>query len=369
MAFQPRTGGAALPASFRCRVCGKGKPPAAYSKTQLQKWYNKKRNDRRNEITPNNIGLTCKDHLNDQREIRCHGPCDRLHVVDHFSKRQRNDPEPWCIDCTEWRLNFDGDQVPTETPNDRLARHEFDGINDDEKSEKYPASFTDSSDDDDDDYDDDENVHPYGGSNPFTDLADRLEGYNLGAADEGVTTDVVSTTDSAGFSGWDIEDANAHKSVSGSGISTRAVTKISNSGQSVYSSVTGGLATRAGIAPHLSRWNPNAQLTRTHRPAQAGQFGDLGESTSTLSSRFSGVRGRPGHMNEDEIRSSTVTPANKPSEGWKPSGKKEDAGKQKNNKWYKGDNRRVFPDKTKALANRVQDGRDADHDSDSPDVM
>lgn len=79
---------------FTCRVCGKDKAPASYSKTQLQKWFNKKRNDRYNAVTPHNVGLTCKDHASDQREIRCHGPCDRLKVVDHFSKNQRNEPEP-----------------------------------------------------------------------------------------------------------------------------------------------------------------------------------------------------------------------------------------------------------------------------------
>ncbi|TGJ85374.1 hypothetical protein E0Z10_g3392 [Xylaria hypoxylon] len=368
MAPQPSTRGAALPPS----VCGKGKPPAAYSQTQLQKWYNKKRNDRRNEITPDNIGLTCKDHLSDQREIRCHGPCDRLKVVAHFSKRQRNDPEPWCIDCTEWRLNFEANEVPTEMPNGRLAPHEFDGIDDDEGWEQsyLPVSFDDEQGDEaESSDDDDENRNPYGEPNPFTDLADRLEGYNLGATDEGVTTDAVSTMDSVGISGWDQEDTNAGRSDTGSGISAMTVSRG-------YSSITNGPATPAGVAPHLNRlaagpaMNYPSQITRTYRPAQVGQSMDLGESTSTtLSSRFSGVHRQPRHMSEEEIRTSAVALANEPPQGWKPNVKKEDPRKENNNKWYKGDNRRVFPSKKKVLANRVQDGREAAHDSDSPDEM
>lgn len=65
------------------------KAPAEYSNNQLQKWYNKK-----NGATANTIGLICKAHAPGEREIRCHGHCDLVKAVSHFSKNQRNIAEP-----------------------------------------------------------------------------------------------------------------------------------------------------------------------------------------------------------------------------------------------------------------------------------
>ncbi|GAW15375.1 hypothetical protein ANO14919_047840 [Xylariales sp. No.14919] len=392
---QPPPGGAALPPS--CRVCGKEKAPASYSKTQLQKWYNKKRNDRRNEITPHTIGLTCKDHASDQREIRCHGPCDRIKLVDHFSKRQRNDPTPWCIVCTEWRLEFDGNEIPTEVPGGRFAPREFDGFDDDESEQHHPpASFDDEDRDEAESSSDDENENPYGEPDPLTALADRLEGYNIEAADEGVTKDATSTMDSVGLSGWDIEYANAGRSDTGSGVSAGTVTNVqprttqsrgtltnasvvSNSGFSTYypqsySSTTNNTRTPTEVPPHLRHlasgptMNHQSQVAGIYRPAQAGQPRDLRDSTSTFSSRFSGARRQPRHMSEGEIQSAAHALMNESSQSRKSNVKKEDARKE-NSKWYKGDNRRVFPGHKRGLANRVQAGTEAAHDSDSPDEM
>ncbi|KAI3340413.1 hypothetical protein F4824DRAFT_420900 [Ustulina deusta] len=375
---QPPTGGASLPHSFTCRVCGKDKAPASYSKTQLQKWFNKKRNDRYNAVTPHNVGLTCKDHASDQREIRCHGPCDRLKVVDHFSKNQRNEPEPWCIDCTEWRLDFNGNELPTAPPNGSLAHHEYDGINDNDDAEFWQRSphlsgdGDDSADEDESSDDDDENRNPYDDPTIITDVVDRLQGYGLAATDEGITAGAASTTDSVGISGWD-EDINATTSDSGSGISARTMTSmqpntmrsrgtlsnmptIPDSRGSAFRlqgfpHVAHGTVTPTGVAPHLNRL--------ASQPAMNG-------GPSTLSGRFSA--GRP-HSGEEETKRRAVALANEPPRGWKPNVKNQESRKENSNKWYKGDNRRVFPGKKKALGDRVQDGTEAAHDSDSPDVM
>lgn len=79
---------------FTCRVCGKEKPPAAYSKSQIQKWYSQKKKDRDNSVTPQNAGLSCMEHINGERVIRCKGPCGRTKAVEYFSKNQRNNEDP-----------------------------------------------------------------------------------------------------------------------------------------------------------------------------------------------------------------------------------------------------------------------------------
>ncbi|KAI0192228.1 Stc1 domain-containing protein [Xylaria flabelliformis] len=175
MAFRNPVGGAALPPTFRCRVCGKNKAPAAYSKSQLQKWYNKKRNDRGNKVTPDNVGLSCQDHNNEEREIRCHGPCDLIKVVGQFSKNQRNDPEPWCTACTEWRLGYDGTEPPNDVPNGPLVRSGDDGVSNGAELALETSAMSSDEDDDDDDFGE---VNPYSGSKTLvSSFIDRLEGY------------------------------------------------------------------------------------------------------------------------------------------------------------------------------------------------
>ncbi|KAI1428823.1 Stc1 domain-containing protein [Xylaria sp. FL1777] len=401
MAPPPSSGGVSLPRSFTCRVCGKDKPSAAYSKTQIQKWFNKKRNDRYNAITPQNVGLTCKDHSSDQREIRCHGPCDRIKVVDHFSKKQRNEPEPWCIDCTEWRLNFNGNELPTAPPNEPLAHHEYDGIPDDDDDkfrQQYPQrSFDgDSSDEDvssDDDY---EYMTPYDEPTIITNVVDRLQGYGFADADEGTNTDVASTTDNLGASRWG-QYANANRSNSGPGISARTVTSIQPSTMQSrgrlndasmasdargnashlqgYPLSTSGTTIPTGVAPHLNRlasrpgMNHQPQMARTHILTQPGQFMGLGESAPTLSSRYSAGRPHSSQAREKEGGRTAIAVAHEPPSSWKPNVKNRESRKENSNKWYKGDNRKVFPSNKRVLGDRVQDGTEAAHDSDSPDEM
>ncbi|KAI0453188.1 hypothetical protein F5B21DRAFT_505583 [Xylaria acuta] len=330
MAFRLPTGGAPLPRTFRCRVCGQNKGPAAYSKSQLQKWYNKKRNDRENKVTPESIGLSCKDHNSDEREIRCHGPCDRVKVVGQFSKNQRNNPEPWCITCTEWRLSFDGTEVPDDLPNGPLVRHGDDGIRDNEEfvQEPFSALSDDEEDDDDDDFDD--GASPYDRPTIVSSAVDRLEGYGDEAAGEDITTDAVLTTSySMGISCWN-GDTNDGRSDAGYGKS--AATVIGTQSLSV--------AAMPGEVAHLTR----------------------------LASGL-GIQ-----MSEDGVGGRPFAPAQKPmrptkSNGCKQTNENQRPEKGNNKKWYKGDNRKVFPGNKKSFADRLEDGTEAAHDSDSPDEM
>ncbi len=96
----------------------------------------------------------------------------------------------WCIDCTEWRLDFNGNELPTAPPNGSLAHHEYDGINDNDDAEFWQRSphlsgdGDDSADEDESSDDDDENRNPYDDPTIITDVVDRLQGYGLAATDE-----------------------------------------------------------------------------------------------------------------------------------------------------------------------------------------
>ncbi|KAI0426300.1 hypothetical protein F5Y09DRAFT_319228 [Xylaria sp. FL1042] len=403
MAPQPPTSGTFLPRSFTCRVCGKDRKPEAFSKTQIQKWFSKKRNDLYNTITPQNVGLTCKDHILDEREIRCHGPCDLIKIVDRFSKNQRNKPEPWCIECTEWRLGFNGDELPTAPPNDRLACFEYDGVDDDDDDDDDDdvddgfrlappkPSFDDNDEDENESSeDDDENSGPYGDPTIITSAVDRLQGYGSANIDEGTTTDAASTTDTMGISGWGGQNINAGRGLGGSArtvtsmqagtLQSRGTSVFSNSMRNAsnfqgHTSAGSGTITPAGVASHLNQLalgpavNHQPQIARTHTHAQAGQKGNSDESVSTLSSRISAGRPLPSQMSEGDARGSVFASANKPPTGWEPNVKNRESRKENSNKWYKGDNRKVFPGKKRDVGHTVQDGRQEAHDSDSPDEM
>ncbi|KAI1754739.1 hypothetical protein F4782DRAFT_491358 [Xylaria castorea] len=400
MAFRNPVGGASLPRTFRCRVCGQNKAPAAYSKNQLQKWYNKKRNDRENNVTPENVGLSCGEHNNEEREIRCHGPCDRLKVVGQFSKNQRNDPEPWCITCTEWRLSFDGTETPNDVPNGPLVDHEDDGIRDNEEFELEPFSATSSDDEDDDDDDFDDETIPYsGGKTLVSSFVDRLEGYGDEAAGDDITTDAASTTHDVDISLWN-DGTNNGRSDFGSCKSARTVTgmqpTVTQSRQTLADitmapksrrdaphsqgyTVTTSNAASLSAAPtstrvaHLTHLAAGLGLDYQTLNTQTGQFMGLGESSQNLSSRLSTTRPAPRQMNEEEIRQRPFAPPNKPTRPTKSisckTSENQRPGKGNNNKWYKGDNRKVFPGNKKSFAVRPEDGKEAAHDSESPDEM
>ncbi|KAI0445582.1 hypothetical protein F4803DRAFT_138516 [Xylaria telfairii] len=393
MAPRNPVGGACLPRTFKCRICGQHKTPAAYSKNQLQKWYNKKRNDRGNTITPENIGLSCKEHLNDEREIRCHGPCDRIKVVGHFSKAQRNNLEPWCINCTEWRLSFDGTEVPDYVPNERPMA---DDEEDDEKVIPTSIDETSSGEDDDDDDDFDDGVHPYDRPTIVSNAVDRLEGYGDETADEDITTDTLSITHSAGISCWN-DNINDGRSEFGSGKSTRTVTGTrsiaTQSGRTLagvampsglgrdasrsqgYTATSSNIASLSvGTAPaevaDLTRLAAGLSMGYQTLNTQASQFTGPGKGSQALSSRYSAASRQ---MTEAGVGGRPFAPVNNPIKPTNPTGTKQPGENQRpgkgNNKWYKGDNRKVFPGKNQPFATRAQDGKEAAHDSDSPDEM
>ncbi|XXG97020.1 hypothetical protein Hte_003313 [Hypoxylon texense] len=121
-----RNGANALPTAFKCAVDGQWLEPVNFSQKQLAKWFQKKKgmND---GVTPENIGLVCKGH-NGQggiQEIKCHGPCSAWKFREHFSKNQRNEPEPWCVVCTSWTFQFGGTEVPLPPPSSKLSTDEI----------------------------------------------------------------------------------------------------------------------------------------------------------------------------------------------------------------------------------------------------
>ncbi|KAI0806478.1 hypothetical protein GGR55DRAFT_680452 [Xylaria sp. FL0064] len=371
MAPPPPTGGTFLPRSFTCRVCGKDKKPEAFSKTQIQNWFSKKRNDRHNSVTPHNAGLTCKDHASDVREIRCHGPCDLIKIVDRFSKNQRNKPQPWCIACTEWKSTFDGNELPTAPPNHLLAAHEDDDDVDDDDDDvedvfrirsPKPSFDNDDEDEDAESSDDDDENSPYGEPTLITSVVDRLQGYGSTDTDEGTTTDAASTTDTMGISGWGGQDTNAGR-VSGNSARTvtsgqasttqsRGASAFSNSVRNTshfqgYPSASSGAAAPAGVTAQFNRL----------------ALGPGGNQQSQITHPHTAGRPLPNQMKGD-VRGRSFAPAQQA-----PNVKNRELRKENSAKWYKGDNRKVFPGKKRDAGHTVQDGREEAHDSDSPDEM
>ncbi|KAI0406285.1 hypothetical protein F4802DRAFT_596311 [Xylaria palmicola] len=359
MASTPSSRGDCLPRT----LCGKSKPPAAFSKNQLQKWYNQKRNDRRNEVTPQNIGLSCSAHIAGQREIRCHGPCDLVMIVDRFSKRQRNDPEPWCITCTEWRTSFDGNDDSTEV--EQQAANNTDGDDDD-------------GDYDDDDYDDDDGFGgPYGGPNIVSDVIDRLQGYGIEDAGEGTTVDTISTTESVQISLWDA-DTTSGRSNSGSGNPAKTATGMhSHALQNQRMLAEAPTFSNSGrSASHLEGYAPatNNQMNRSMAsmassvPPHLRRRGGMNPSTQTPSSSSIASHSVQTRLDREHVKQQALTLANRRQASSISSGCKPDATKRES-KWYKGDNRKVFPGNKKPVAAKCQDGLHVPHDSDSPDEM
>ncbi|KAI1781163.1 Stc1 domain-containing protein [Hypoxylon cercidicola] len=116
----------ALPTAFKCAADDQWHEPDKFSQNQLAKWHQKKK--RVNDgVTPENVGLICKQHSAQPavHEIQCHGPCSAWKYREHFSKNQRNDPEPWCIVCTAWTSQFGGTEVPLPPPSSKLSSDEI----------------------------------------------------------------------------------------------------------------------------------------------------------------------------------------------------------------------------------------------------
>ncbi|KAI0843458.1 hypothetical protein F5Y06DRAFT_4726 [Hypoxylon sp. FL0890] len=116
-----------VPHSFKCAADGKWHEADKYSKNQIAKWKKKKKfvND---GITPENIGLICKNHSqqrNAEHEIKCHGPCGAWKYKEYFSKTQRSESEPWCTACSTWATSNGGDETPNPAPGEVLQEYEM----------------------------------------------------------------------------------------------------------------------------------------------------------------------------------------------------------------------------------------------------
>ncbi|KAI1291609.1 hypothetical protein F5Y03DRAFT_29242 [Xylaria venustula] len=371
--------GGPLPRSFTCRVCGLDKPHADYSPAQIKKWYKLKREDQYNTVNPQTAGLTCKAHSSQQREIRCAGPCGLIKLVDRFSKNQRNNSDPWCIQCTEWRESNGANEIPTAPPGERLTSADFDGIKGDDddddgfcpsipQSAVHQPSFDEDDTDNDESSDDDSEV--YGReAKAVTQMIDRLQGYNITDIDEGITADTVSTTD-VGQSGWDEDELSAGIG-SAFGSSARTLSNMPAGAKQNripsyvqgYGSAGNRTTTSAGGAPHPT---VSALGLATNHQSQMSRFMSSGESIQKPPSRSAGPP-RSSQTSRDEIRRSAVALANEPARGSKANVKNHMP--KKENKWYKGDNRKVFRGKKMDMGATVPDGREADYDSESPDEM
>ncbi|GAP83832.1 hypothetical protein SAMD00023353_0502460 [Rosellinia necatrix] len=371
MATRSSPSGGPLPRSFLCRLCRQEKASSAYSKRQIQKWYNEKRNDRCNAVTPQNVGLTCQDHGATQREIKC-SYCSRLKVVDRFSKRQRNDLNPRCIECTEFILHDNNDEQSTY------------GYYGTEDNEKLLAD-----EDEDDEDSEDEIGSRYSGPTPITALIDRLEGYSFPTTGQDTTTEAVSTTNSVAISRWDGNTKGAGSSdnpggsvrtmvgippqtvqsyrdpvgISGSPYSSRDVSSLRG-----YTPVANNNTGLIGVAPHPNQLFPKPNMNHETHNTEAGQSFDAGNGIQKFPGQFAASQPRCKPMNEEETKERALALANMPAKQTRPTGQKPRVENQRN-KWYKGDNRKVFYANRKYAPDTVGDRTEAAYDSDSSDDM
>ncbi|KAI1430659.1 hypothetical protein GGR50DRAFT_701265 [Xylaria sp. CBS 124048] len=349
MAFRRPNRQAALPPTFRCRLCGQDQAPVAYSKNQLQKWYSKKRADRRNEVTPETIGLICLNHATgDERALRCHGPCDRLKAVEQFSKAQRNNLEPWCLDCTDWRGDFEGLEVPPPIPNGPSAQNVSDGA-----EATVPPTFAYDYDEPENSDDDDMGDNYYDPS-VATSIVDRLPGYDNPGRDEDTMTNAATTADTVEISLWGGENAGAGESVVGSDDSGRTVTgnqpgsmrsgqtSVGMHGSYQFSlasnpsqAVTSGslTSTRAGIPSHLSR------LASLHHNSHRRQNNQV--PRSVLTGRLVSDFGHSTQLSQGNVSRRAVALGDEPLKANPPNNEKPTGmGSQacgNNEAWYRGE--------------------------------
>ncbi|KAI2468262.1 hypothetical protein F4781DRAFT_443646 [Annulohypoxylon bovei var. microspora] len=119
---------ARIPSAFRCSADGEWLTPDHFSQRQIVKWLKQK--DINDSLTPETIGLLCKEH-NEQhqnqmgnRELHCNGPCGAWKPRDHFSKNQRNIDNPWCSSCTFWATTVGAKEIPGPPPGAEIRSQE-----------------------------------------------------------------------------------------------------------------------------------------------------------------------------------------------------------------------------------------------------
>ncbi|KAI0147832.1 hypothetical protein GGR57DRAFT_505438 [Xylariaceae sp. FL1272] len=102
-----------LPRTLKCTQCDEYKSIDQYSKNQIVKW---KKADNKSWVQ-----LSCKAHQGALlvAEKRCFSCNQMKPVATHFSKAQRNDNEPWCIACTDWK-DSDAERLLPTRPNESV---------------------------------------------------------------------------------------------------------------------------------------------------------------------------------------------------------------------------------------------------------
>ncbi|GKT57096.1 STC1 domain protein [Colletotrichum tofieldiae] len=115
----PNNEGQKLPEKFRCKTGGEWKPWSSFSKKQQKLVQDKL--SRRVRIDAANTGMVCRIHSGEPvKEIQCEGPCNRILVLDKFSKNNRTNGVNICKACQHWVNTQEPGYAPWAGPNTYL---------------------------------------------------------------------------------------------------------------------------------------------------------------------------------------------------------------------------------------------------------
>ncbi|KAK0706393.1 hypothetical protein B0T26DRAFT_755895 [Lasiosphaeria miniovina] len=112
---------ASIPAQIRCATRGEWKNRDDYSLKSLDEYNTRARH---NKATPNDSGITCKEHSATQQKLRCEGPCNSVRAIEFFSKSSRRRGRNWCVHCTDYQNCLEIGQV-LPPPNSQLSADEM----------------------------------------------------------------------------------------------------------------------------------------------------------------------------------------------------------------------------------------------------
>ncbi|KAK8025621.1 hypothetical protein PG990_003444 [Apiospora arundinis] len=120
----------AIPKKLWCYMAEHWEVQEKFSKNQKAKFQNAQR---RSRLPLNNpaikaLNMVCQVHSGQPvTEFKCHGPCSLYKNRDKFSKNQRRNKLRWCIQCCEWRKQFDIGDIPVAHPNEDLSQTDVGG--------------------------------------------------------------------------------------------------------------------------------------------------------------------------------------------------------------------------------------------------
>ncbi|OHE97632.1 hypothetical protein CORC01_07047 [Colletotrichum orchidophilum] len=104
---------------YRCKIGGEWRPWSSFSKKQQKLVQDKL--DQRVSIDHANSGMVCRVHSGEPvKEIRCEGPCDKIQVLDQFSKNNRTKGVNICKSCQHWINTQEPGYTPWAGPNTQL---------------------------------------------------------------------------------------------------------------------------------------------------------------------------------------------------------------------------------------------------------